>query len=94
MGAVPVHPGTQIEAEDMAQVNRMENPDDVEAFHMTRARIWEEERRAAVRLPRHGAPLPDPAPEIGRVRARQRRFHQGIVRQSRCVSARAAPLRA
>ena len=45
---MPVHPGTQIEAEDMAQVNRMENPDDVEAFHRTRARVWEEERRAAV----------------------------------------------
>ena len=30
----------------MAQVNRMENPDDVEAFYRTRAQIWEEERRA------------------------------------------------
>ena len=38
--------GLTIEAEDMAQVNRMENPDDVEAFYRTRAQIWEEERRA------------------------------------------------
>ena len=38
--------GLTIEVEDMAQVNRMENPDDVEAFYMTRAQIWEEERRA------------------------------------------------
>ena len=38
--------GLRIEDEDMAQVNRMENPDDVEAFYMTRAQIWEEERRA------------------------------------------------
>ena len=38
--------GLTIEAEDMAEVNRMENPDDVEAFYMTRAQIWEEERRA------------------------------------------------
>ena len=38
--------GLTIEAEDMAQVNRMENPDDVEAFYMTRAQRWEEERRA------------------------------------------------
>ena len=41
-----VGPGLTIEAEDMAQVNRMENPDDVEAFYGTRAQIWEEERRA------------------------------------------------
>ena len=34
----------------MAQVNRMENSDDVEAFYMTRARIWEEERRAEGRV--------------------------------------------
>ena len=34
----------------MAQVNRMENPDDIEAFYMTRARIWEEERRAEGRV--------------------------------------------
>ena len=38
--------GLRIEVEDMAEVNRMENPDDVEAFYMTRAQIWEEERRA------------------------------------------------
>ena len=38
--------GLTIEAEDMAQVNRMENPDDVEAFYRTRAQIWEEECRA------------------------------------------------
>ena len=38
--------GLTIEAEDMAEVNRMENPDDVEAFYRTRAQIWEEERRA------------------------------------------------
>ena len=38
--------GLTIEADDMAQVNRMENPDDVEAFYRTRAQIWEEERRA------------------------------------------------
>ena len=38
--------GLTIEAEDMAQVNRMESPDDVEAFYRTRAQIWEEERRA------------------------------------------------
>ena len=38
--------GLTIEAEDMAQVNRMENPDDVESFYRTRAQIWEEERRA------------------------------------------------
>ena len=38
--------GLTMEAEDMAQVNRMENPDDVEAFYRTRAQIWEEERRA------------------------------------------------
>ena len=38
--------GLRIEDEDMAQVNRMENPDDIEAFYMTRAQIWEEERRA------------------------------------------------
>ena len=42
--------GLTIEAEDMAQVNRMENPDDVEAFYMTRAQIWEEERRAEGRI--------------------------------------------
>ena len=42
--------GLTIEAEDMAQVNRMENPDDIEAFYMTRARIWEEERRAEGRV--------------------------------------------
>ena len=42
--------GLTIEAEDMAQVNRMENPDDVEAFYMSRARIWEEERRAEGRV--------------------------------------------
>ena len=42
--------GLTIEAEDMAQVNRMENPDDVEAFYMTRAQIWEEERRAEGRV--------------------------------------------
>ena len=41
--------GTAIEAEDMAQVNRMENPDDVESFYRTRAQIWEEERRAGGR---------------------------------------------
>ena len=38
--------GLTIEEEDMAQVNRMENPDDVEAFYRTRAQVWEEERRA------------------------------------------------
>ena len=38
--------GLTIEEEDMAQVNRMENPDDIEAFYMTRAQVWEEERRA------------------------------------------------
>ena len=38
--------GLRIEEEDMAQVNRMENPDDIEAFYMTRAQVWEEERRA------------------------------------------------
>ena len=37
-------------AEDMAQVNRMENPDDVESFYRTRAQIWEEERRAEGRV--------------------------------------------
>ena len=42
--------GLTIEAEDMAQVNRMENPDDVEAFYRTRAQIWEEERRAEGRV--------------------------------------------
>ncbi|MCE2476160.1 MAG: hypothetical protein J4F47_11555 [Alphaproteobacteria bacterium] len=42
--------GLTIEAEDMAQVNRMENPDDVEAFYRTRAEIWEEERRAEGRI--------------------------------------------
>ena len=42
--------GLTIEAEDMAQVNRMENPDDVEAFYRTRAQIWEEERRAEGRF--------------------------------------------
>ena len=42
--------GLTIEAEDMAQVNRMENPDDVEAFYRTRAQIWEEERRAEGRI--------------------------------------------
>ena len=42
--------GLTIEAEDMAQVNRMENPDDVETFYMTRAQIWEEERRAEGRI--------------------------------------------
>ena len=42
--------GLTIEAEDMAQVNRMENPDDVEAFYMTRAQRWEEERRAEGRV--------------------------------------------
>ena len=35
--------GLKIEVEDMAQVNRMENPDDVEAFYATRAQVWEEE---------------------------------------------------
>ena len=34
----------------MAQVNRMENPDDVETFYRTRAQIWEEERRAEGRV--------------------------------------------
>ena len=34
----------------MAQVNRMENPDDVESFYRTRAQIWEEERRAEGRV--------------------------------------------
>ena len=38
--------GLRIEDEDMAQVNRMEHPDDVEAFYKTRAQVWEEERRA------------------------------------------------
>ena len=33
----------------MAQVNRMENPDD-EAFCMTRAEIWDEEQRAEGRV--------------------------------------------
>ena len=33
----------------MAQVNRMENPDD-EAFGMTRAEIWDEEQRAEGRV--------------------------------------------
>ena len=42
--------GLTIEAEDMAQVNRMENPDDVESFYRTRAQIWEEERRAEGRV--------------------------------------------
>ena len=42
--------GLKIEAEDMAQVNRMENPDDVEAFYATRAQVWEEERRAEGRV--------------------------------------------
>ena len=42
--------GLTIEAEDMAQVNRMENPEDVEAFYMTRAQRWEEERRAEGRI--------------------------------------------
>ena len=42
--------GLTIEAEDMAQVNRMENPDDVEAFYMTRAQRWEEDRRAEGRV--------------------------------------------
>ena len=42
--------GLTIEAEDMAQVNRMENPDDVEAFYRTRAQIWEEERRTEGRV--------------------------------------------
>ena len=42
--------GLTIEAEDMAEVNQMENPDDVEAFYMTRAQVWEEERRAEGRV--------------------------------------------
>ena len=42
--------GLRIEDEDMAQVNRMEHPDDVEAFYRTRAQIWEEERRAEGRV--------------------------------------------
>ena len=42
--------GLTIEAEDMAQVNRMESPDDVEAFYRTRAQLWEEERRAEGRV--------------------------------------------
>ena len=42
--------GLTMEAEDMAQVNRMENPDDVESFYRTRAQIWEEERRAEGRV--------------------------------------------
>ena len=42
--------GLTIEEEDMAQVNRMENPDDVEAFYRTRAQVWEEERRAEGRV--------------------------------------------
>ena len=42
--------GLRIEVEDMAQVNRMENPDDVEAFYATRAQVWEEERRAEGRV--------------------------------------------
>ena len=42
--------GLKIEVEDMAQVNRMENPDDVEAFYATRAQVWEEERRAEGRV--------------------------------------------
>ena len=46
--------GLTIEAEDMAQVNRMENPDDVEAFYRTRAQIWEEERRAEGRAEAEG----------------------------------------
>ena len=45
--------GLTIEAEDMAQVNRMENPDDVEAFYRTRAQLWEEERRAEGRAEGH-----------------------------------------
>ena len=39
-----------IEVEDMAEVNRMENPDDDEAFYMPRAQIWEEEHRAEGRV--------------------------------------------
>ena len=42
--------GLRIEVEDMAEVNRMENPDDIEAFYRTRAQIWEEERRAEGRV--------------------------------------------
>ena len=42
--------GLTIEEEDMAQVNRMENPDDIEAFYRTRAQVWEEERRAEGRV--------------------------------------------
>ena len=42
--------GLTIEEEDMAQVNQMENPDDVEAFYRTRAQVWEEERRAEGRV--------------------------------------------
>ena len=34
----------------MAEVNRMENPDDDEAFCMTRAAIWDEEQRAEGRV--------------------------------------------
>ena len=45
--------GLRIEVEDMAEVNRMENPDDVEAFYRTRAQIWEEERRAEGRVEGH-----------------------------------------
>ena len=41
--------GLTIEVEDMADVNRMENPDD-EAFFMTRAEIWDEEHRAEGRV--------------------------------------------
>ena len=42
--------GLRIEVKDMAEVNRMENPDDVEAFYRSRAQIWEEERRAEGRV--------------------------------------------
>ena len=42
--------GLTIEEEDMVEVNRMENPDDVEAFYRTRAQVWEEERRAEGRV--------------------------------------------
>ena len=42
--------GLTIEAKDMAEVNRMENPDDVETFYRTRAQVWEEERRAEGRV--------------------------------------------
>ena len=39
-----------IAVEDMAEVNRMDNPDDDGAVFMTRAEIWDEEQRAEGRV--------------------------------------------